>query len=87
MGKFATFQIGKNGITEGIVDSLILAFKNHKIVRISLLQASGRERESTEDMANEIVDRLTRKSEYSYTYSIIGFKVLLRRHVYKSRKK
>jgi len=33
----AKFQIGKNGITQGTLDSLSLVFKNHKHVRISVL--------------------------------------------------
>ena len=41
---FTKFQIGKNGITPGTIESLLLSFKNHKRVKIVLLKASGRNR-------------------------------------------
>lgn len=71
------FQIGKQGVTQGVLDSLLLAFKNHKVIRISVLKASGRDRESIRQLADQIIAGMDKR--YAYTYSIIGFTIILRR--------
>lgn len=68
------FQIGKFGITPGVINSLKLALKNHKSVRISALQASGRDKNSIRAMANSIVSALGG----NHKYTIIGFTIILR---------
>ena len=73
MKKITRFQIGKFGVTEGVIESLELALKNHKQVRISTLKASGRNRENIEKMAEEITSKLTEKCNYK----IIGFTIVL----------
>ncbi len=78
--KTLRFQIGKNGISEGVINSLVLAFKNHKVVRISLLQASGRNKAKTISFADEIARTLENKTSYLFKYTIIGFTVVLRRY-------
>ncbi len=75
MKKITTFQIGKFGITPGVIESLELAFKNHKQVRISALKASGRNRENIKAMAEDIVSKLKEKCDYA----IIGFTIILTR--------
>ncbi len=74
------FQIGKAGITPGIIGSLLLAFKNHKQVRISLLKSSGRDRDSIIKMAEEISSQLSKYSEHNYNYKIIGFTIIIRKY-------
>ena len=70
------FQIGKFGITEGVIESLELALKHHKQIKISVLKASGRNRENIEEMAQELVTRLKEKGEIC-EYRIIGFTIIL----------
>jgi RNA-binding protein YhbY len=67
------FQIGKAGVTPGIIESLELAFKNHKVVRISALKASGRDRNSIASMAESLVSGLKTPCDYR----IIGFTIIL----------
>ncbi|MDP3881589.1 MAG: YhbY family RNA-binding protein [Nanoarchaeota archaeon] len=69
------FQIGKNGITEGVIESLVLAFKNHKQVRITALKSAGRD--NLTEMANEIIRRLQGKTEFVYSFRILGFTIIL----------
>ena len=75
----AKFQIGKSGITEGILDSLVLAFKNHKRVRVSLLKSS-RSSDSPARMVEELSSRLAEKTGLIYSCKVIGFKIILTRH-------
>jgi RNA-binding protein YhbY len=72
----AKFQIGKFGVTPGVIDSLELVLKNHKQVRISVLKASGRDRDNMEKMAQQIVSGLKEKGEIC-DYKIIGFTIIL----------
>ena len=81
-GKLMRFQIGKNGITDGIIGSLNNAFKKHKVIRISLLKSTGRDRNEKKKMAEELCGRL----EGSYKYTIVGFTLVMRR-VAKTKKK
>ena len=83
MKTIAKFQIGKFGVTEGIIESLNLAYKNHKQMRISVLKSSGRTRESIKDMAQEIAQKLSIGGKYRYDYRIIGFTIIMSR--YKSK--
>lgn len=76
----AKFQIGKNGITQGVIASLLSAFKNNKVVRISLLRASGRDREKKRNFAEEIIKRLKEISSNSFKYNIIGFTIVIKRY-------
>jgi len=73
MKKITKFQIGKFGVTEGVIESLSLALKNHKQIRISVLKSSGRSRESIDEMGKELTSRLKEKCKYS----IIGFTIIL----------
>ena len=78
------FQIGKNGITDGTIESLELALKNHKQIRISVLKSSGRNRESIHEMAQEIKKRLLVGSDAR----ILGFTIILiRRDKAKDKKR
>lgn len=74
----AKFQIGKQGVTQGVIDSLKLSFKNYKQVRISALKSSGRDRTSINSMAEEL-SRGLEDEKYQYVYKIIGFTIIMRK--------
>lgn len=73
MKTITTFQIGKFGITPGVIESLELALKNHRQVRISALKSSGRNRDNINKMGEDIVSKLKEKCDYR----IIGFTIIL----------
>lgn len=75
MNKVATFQIGKNGITPTVLQTLTRMLETHKFIRIAALQASGRNRESIKAMADSLIHQLPVKC----TYTIIGFTIILRK--------
>lgn len=83
MNTITQFQIGKAGLTAGVADSLALAFKNHKTVRISVLKSSGRDRESIRLMADELCQKLPG----TYAYKIIGFTIVMQKRSNKKPKK
>ena len=79
MNKFeAKFQIGKLGITSGIIQSFESALKTHKQIRISVLKSAGRDREKVKKIASEISEKLE-KFEVKSKYKIIGFTIILKK--------
>lgn len=75
------FQIGKDGITQGVLDSLNLSLKTHTHIRISVLKSATRDKEKTKEMAEKIVNIL----KYKCRYKIIGFTIILRRQSAKKK--
>lgn len=74
------FQVGKNGITDGVIDALASNFKNRKRIRVVTLQASGRDKTSIRTMADEIVKLISIKmKDQKFDYTIIGFTIVLRK--------
>ena len=69
------FQIGKNGITDGVLESLVLAFNNHKQVRVHALKSSRRQ--DIEDVAEIIGRKLEEKTGFAYNSRILGFTIIL----------
>lgn len=70
-----TVQIGKNGLTEGLIDTIKNAFKNHDDVKVSILKSATRDREEIENIANDICTKLGKK----YTYNVVGFTIFVKK--------
>lgn len=70
-----TFQIGKNGISESVVNTLNAMLEKHKHLRISMLKSSGRSKENIQEMAEE----LAKKLKYPTKSKVIGFTIAIRR--------
>lgn len=69
------FQIGKSGVNEGVLESLRLGFKTHKVIRISVLKNFA----PTKEKVKEVADMLVRDLGGHYTYALIGFTIVMRR--------
>lgn len=80
MMEILRFQIGKNGVTDGVIESLKLALKTHNQVRISVLQASGRNKGNMKEMADKIKSGIPNTD-----YRIIGFTIILIRKIPKKK--
>ena len=68
-------QIGKNGLTQGVIDSINLGLKTHDQIRISVLKSVERNKKAIVQMADEISNR----ANYNCNYRIIGFTIILRK--------
>ncbi|MAE49715.1 hypothetical protein CMI48_02690 [Candidatus Pacearchaeota archaeon] len=71
----AQFQIGKNGITAGTPESIDNAFKNHDLIRISILQSATRNRNELKTLA----DKLQKALKTPTRIKIIGFTLVLKK--------
>jgi len=68
-------NIGKNGLTEGIISALEIAFRTRKDVKVSVLKSGGHDREKIKQMAEEIISRLGNK----FTYRVVGFTIFAKK--------
>jgi len=68
-------QIGKKGLTPEFMADLKKHFEKVENVRVSLLKASGRDRESTKEIRDQIIEELGPK----YTAKIIGFTLAIKK--------
>jgi len=70
--------MGKSKLTDQFLEALKNAFKTHRIVKISFLQSSTRDKNEIKAMAGEMCKKLEDKDS-RYDFTSIGFKATLRR--------
>ncbi len=68
-------QIGKNGLTENLLNNLKNVFRKYENVKISVLKNAGHDREKVREMAEKIRTELGEK----FTYRIVGFTIFLKK--------
>jgi len=73
--KQTIIQIGKNKLTEGIIENLKTIFKTHNVVKISVLKSARDDREEVKRISSEILEKLGKK----YNSKIIGFTIIVRK--------
>jgi len=78
MASFASVQMGKSGPTDQFIEALRAPFKTHRIVKITFLQSSTRDKNEIKKIASEICKKLEDK-EMRYDFTTIGFKATIRR--------
>ncbi len=69
------FQIGKSGVNEGVIESLKLGFKTHKVIKISVLKSLAPDKKKVKIIADEIAGKLGR----NYKHVIVGFTIVMRK--------
>ncbi len=67
------FQLGKNGLTSGVITSINNSLKTHKRVRINVLKSCCRNKEELKDIAEKIKSSVNKKANYK----IIGYTIIL----------
>jgi RNA-binding protein YhbY len=75
MYKQTIIQIGKNGVNQGLIGNLKLAFTTHTAVKVSVLKSTQRDRLKIKEMADNLVSQLGKH----YTAKIIGFTIILKK--------
>jgi len=71
----ATIQIGKNGLSSGIIEAVKNCFKNRRNVKIHLLKSAGHDKAKMREIAEQIQEKLGKK----YIYRILGFSIFFRK--------
>lgn len=75
MQLISSIQIGKNGVTENLIETLKSHFKNHQNVKVSVLKNATRDRKKIKQMAEQILDELGD----NYSYRILGFTIIIKK--------
>jgi RNA-binding protein YhbY len=75
------FQIGKNGLTEAVLQALAQDLKYHKQIRISVLKSACRDREELKKLSEDLIARLPAKCKAR----IIGYTIILIKEKNKSQ--
>ena len=68
-------QLGKNGVTDNFIETMKLHFKNHGVVRISVLKSSTRDKAQLNEWTEKIINGLGK----NYTAKIIGYTVIVKK--------
>jgi RNA-binding protein YhbY len=71
----AGIQIGKHGLTSGVIESLENAFKKHDIVKIHVLKSAGHTKENLKEIQDKLKTRLGNK----YLLRIVGFTIFIKK--------
>jgi len=68
-------QIGKNGLTESLLDEIKKRFEKPKVknIKVSVLKSARESKDDVKKYAEEIISHLGDK----FTYRIIGFSIFL----------
>ena len=69
----AKFQIGKQGLTAGIVEALNNSLKTHKQIRVSILKSCCRDKSEIQKLVDELQEKLAAKC----SFRIIGFTIII----------
>jgi RNA-binding protein YhbY len=73
------FQLGKQGLTKGVFELLEKTFKNHELVKISVLKSCTRDRQELRKISEEICSELEKLTNTRFRANIIGFTINLRK--------
>ena len=75
----AKIQIGKKGLTEGLLEGVDKAFNTRKKVKINVLKAATRDRQEVKDMAKKIINYLEESGDEKYEIETRGFTIKIRK--------
>ena len=75
MEPISSIQVGKNGLSENLIETLKTHFKNHQNVKVVFLKNSGRDKKVIKKHAEDIIKGLGK----NYTYKVLGFTVFIKK--------
>ena len=70
-----SFQLGKNKLTDNLINQVKTSFKNTELIKVSILQSCTRNREE----AKIIAEQLTQKLGKNFTSRLIGYTIILKK--------
>jgi RNA-binding protein YhbY len=78
-GEMIQIQLGKQGFTPGVLELLKKTFKNHELIKISVLKSCTRDRNEIKTISEKICSELEKSENKRFASRIIGFTINLRR--------
>ncbi len=77
--EIVTFQLGKQGFTQGTIELLKKTFKNHDLIKISVLKSCTRDRNEIKAISERICSELQKSEGREFTSKIVGFTLNIRK--------
>ena len=71
----ASMQIGKNGITDNFISSLVNCFKNHDNIKVSVFKSACRDKKELKKITENILENLGK----NYTARIVGYTIAFKK--------
>ena len=68
-------QVGKNGVTENLIESIKTYFKNKQNIKVVFLKNSVRDKKKLKEATEEIINALGN----NYTYRVVGFTMMIKK--------
>jgi RNA-binding protein YhbY len=78
-GSLVNFQLGKAGLTESFIESLLKTFKNHELVKVSILKSCCRDRQEAKNLALGICQKLEKLENKRFTLRLVGYTMFIRK--------
>ena len=66
-------QIGKNGLTDGVIEQIKKLFKDEEIIKVSILKSACRDKKEAQEIADKIILALGK----NYAARLIGYVVTI----------
>ncbi len=79
MTEILTIQFGKRGLTETFIESLAKTFKNHDLVKVSVLKGAFRDRKELENLGKTLCSELKKKFGKDFTFKSIGYILVIKK--------
>jgi RNA-binding protein YhbY len=74
-----TLQIGKEGISYNFHKAVENMFKNHHLVKISVLRSARGEGKEGKETVKKYAEEIREKLGAKYTTKVIGFKIIVKK--------
>lgn len=74
--------MGKNKLSEGFIESLSKTFKNHGLIKLSVLKTCTRDREEIKQIAEALragLDKRAASENRKFIIKIIGFTIIIKK--------
>jgi len=77
--KLARIQIGKKGLSQGMLENIAKSFKTRDLVKINILKAYSRDKEKIKKESEEICKELERATNKKYSSRVVGFTIIIKK--------
>lgn len=78
-GKIGKTQIGKQGLTDNLLETINSYFKTHKIIKISVLQSARPEGKEGKKKVREYEDMIKERLGSNYKTKKIGHTIVIKK--------
>lgn len=77
--KLTSFQLGKNGLTDNFINSIAKTFKNHELVKVSVLKSCSRNREEIKKINLKLCEQLGSLCKKKFISRIVGYTIFIKK--------